>query len=408
MTVALVLRYSVVITKHLTCNSTKDFEYTCQADYRYGVSLLATRRSHGRSRVLPAVLARLRAEFPSSRAYLLTNWEQCRTLHPHVLALQEQFKASKASRGPGYLINTDQFLNAESALVSLLGDVEPDSLEAADIQGTLVNLYEWAGWSNRALASARAALEIMLKNNVPKDNSLANAYGNVGYALVSAYRAQEAMEYLNIAVSMAKPCAVDDGSRGGGGDYRVEVFLRNRGRAKQQLKRFDDALLDFDQAEHFQAKLHGLESYYDGETKHQWAKIATWQGQLDEAYKLSWESYDFAAEGGRLTHESVMAGAHFEAALGVSKVNERHRGNAGETARVKWRMAEVFEAMGRAKDARGFRECSAGVVELKLAQALKNGSVLLPLLSILLRDSCRRFWKVTIFTQSLEVWSSIP
>ena len=51
---------------------------------------------------------------------------------------------------------------------------------------------------------------------------------------------------------------------------------------------------------------------------------------------------------------------HLEKALAICQLNEPHRGNAGESARVWWRMAQVYERkggmVGEARRLRGMAE----------------------------------------------------
>lgn len=41
---------------------------------------------------------------------------------------------------------------------------------------------------------------------------------------------------------------------------------------------------------------------------------------------------------------------HFEKALAICQINEPYRGNKGESARVQWRIAQIFNAKGRLED----------------------------------------------------------
>jgi tetratricopeptide (TPR) repeat protein len=159
------------------------------------------------------------------------------------------------------MIEIQHFLEAETSLLSLLGDIGEDSLLAARIHRSLLSLYERTGRSNKACAAAHAEFAILQKHNASEDNSLANAYSNVGYAKLSAHRAAEGIQYLDTAVAMAKshpePMCYQE--------YNIDRFLRNRGRCRQQMYQFEEALLDFREAEYFQAKIHGPNSHYDGE-----------------------------------------------------------------------------------------------------------------------------------------------
>ncbi len=154
------------------------------------------------------------------------------------------------------MIEIQHFREAEASLLSLLGDVDDDSLLAARIHRTLLGLYERTGRSNRACAAAKAEFDILQRHNPAEDNNLANAYSNVGYAMLSAYKAAEGIKYLDKAIAIAK--AVPEPARYQ--EYNIDRFLRNKGRCM-----FHDALLDFDEVEYFKAKVHGRNSHYDGE-----------------------------------------------------------------------------------------------------------------------------------------------
>ncbi|KAK7398137.1 hypothetical protein QQX98_012501 [Neonectria punicea] len=267
-----------------------------------------------------------------------------------------------------YMIEIQHFLEAESSLLSLLQEVEPGSPMAAKTHRNLLGLYERTGRSILAVEATKNELHILETLDVPRDNDLANAHNNRGYALVSAQNAVEGLQYLDTAISMAKSAPEPERYT----SYNLDRFLRNRGRAKQQLGRFDDALLDFDEAERIHKMVHGPNSHYDGETKHERAKIAAWQGHLDQAYSLTHRSYELVSAR-KPTHSSVMASQyrlgwvsmlqhnyeraldHFEKALVICQRNEQHGGNSGESARVKWRMAQIYAEQGMVEEANAFR-----------------------------------------------------
>lgn len=159
------------------------------------------------------------------------------------------------------MVEIQQFLEAEALLLSLLGDTDEDSLLAARIHRSLMGLYERTGRSNKACAAAKTEFAILQKNSLEKDTEIANAHSNVGYTMVSAHKASEAIKYLDTAVAMTKAHP----EPGCYQDYNIDRFLRNRGRCRQQLGQFEEAERDFLEAEYFQAKLHGLGNHYDGE-----------------------------------------------------------------------------------------------------------------------------------------------
>lgn len=57
-----------------------------------------------------------------------------------------------------------------------------------------------------------------------------------------------------------------------------------------------------------------------------------------------------------LQENNELALQHLEKSLVISKINEQHRGNSGESARIQWRMSQVLERMGRQEDAMALRE----------------------------------------------------
>lgn len=49
---------------------------------------------------------------------------------------------------------------------------------------------------------------------------------------------------------------------------------------------------------------------------------------------------------------------HFEKALTICQINEPNRGNKGESARVQWRISQIFAAKGQQEDAKVLREAA--------------------------------------------------
>lgn len=159
------------------------------------------------------------------------------------------------------MLEIQHFDAAESSLRLLLRDQDPESLTTARIRQSLVSVFERTGRSVKAVESARICLDIFLKHDAPKDNNLSNMYSNMGYVLVTAYRAAESLHFLDTAVNMAKSWPEPDCHQ----NFTIDRFLRNRGRAKQQLGQFEDAIRDLEEAEYFQAKTYGPRSHYEGE-----------------------------------------------------------------------------------------------------------------------------------------------
>lgn len=106
-------------------------------------------------------------------------------------------------------------------------------------------------------------------------------------------------------------------------------------------------------------------------TKHELSKIAAWQGKLDVAYELAKEGLELVSVG-KPNHASVMAAQyrlgwiamllekfdlsleHLQKALVIAQLNEQQRGNSGESARVRWRISQVYWKTGRIEDAKTF------------------------------------------------------
>ena len=159
------------------------------------------------------------------------------------------------------MLEIQHFVSAEKTLSSLLPEVDTKSADYAHISRELMGIFERTGRRNRAVECAKIEFDILTELGTPPGNDLANAYSNMGYSLCSAFRASEALPYLDKAIVVAKThpeleCYTK---------FNIYRFLRNHGRANQQLRQFDKALADFEEAEYFQAKLHGEKSHYEGE-----------------------------------------------------------------------------------------------------------------------------------------------
>lgn len=159
------------------------------------------------------------------------------------------------------MIEIQHFSDAERSLLSLLENVEDDSEFAAKIHRSLLGIYERTGRSIRAKCSATVEFEIVERYFQNADNDVANTWSNMGYTRVSAFEASDGLSYLDRAISTAKDIPEPVRYQ----QYNIDRFLRNRGRANQQLLRFEDALHDFEEADYYQEKIHGPRSHYDGE-----------------------------------------------------------------------------------------------------------------------------------------------
>ncbi|KAL7790602.1 TPR-like protein [Trichoderma afarasin] len=343
------------------------------------------------------ILVLLTASFPKNDGanHLYSQWNRCAALHPLIQTLKDKVALKPTDpmdkedqelytelilNDIWYMIEIQHFLEAERSLLSLLETAENDSKLAAKAHRSLLGLYERTGRSILAKSSASSEWTIVGSNSRDMSNNVANAWSNMGYTRVSAFEASDGVFYLDKAISIAKD--VPEPSRYQ--QFNIDRFLRNRGRANQQMRRFEDALRDFDEAEDYQTKIHGPNSHYYGETQYERAKIEAWRGNLEEAYSLATKAHNLVSAG-KPTHASVMAAQyrlgwiamlqdkneialqHLEKSLVISRMNEQHRGNSGESARIQWRMSQVLERMGRRENALSLREAAVKVKTSLLA-----------------------------------------
>ena len=159
------------------------------------------------------------------------------------------------------MLETQQFVAAEKMLSSLLSEYDTKSIEYAHINRDLMGIFERTGRSNRVVECAEIELDILKERGLSQENDLANAYNDMGYSLCSAFRALEALPYLDTAIAIAKEHPEPECYT----RFNLDRFLRNHGRANQQIKQYDKALADFEEAEGYQVKLHDANSHYDGE-----------------------------------------------------------------------------------------------------------------------------------------------
>ncbi len=94
---------------------------------------------------------------PNGARHFYTHWDLCGRLHQHIVAFYDRCQSPKnrselPTNDPTfidlirdnawYMVETQQFLEAGSALLSILGDIEDGSLLAATVQRSLLGLYE--------------------------------------------------------------------------------------------------------------------------------------------------------------------------------------------------------------------------------------------------------------------------
>ncbi|KAJ8130610.1 hypothetical protein O1611_g3019 [Lasiodiplodia mahajangana] len=326
----------------------------------------------------------LRKAFPHwhDRTHLYKHWTTCERLHQHVQSLHKIYTWMKAHRRPPqsseyqtlirddiwYMLEIQQFTNARYVMIDLLQDMDPRSLEYARWSRVVVDRVERVGCSARAQECAKIEFNVVVNQNDPEENDLSNAYGDMGYSLCSAFQPSKALEYLDTAIEMALLHPEPDCYQ----KYNIDHVFRNRGRAKAQLKDFRGAVDDFARAEYYQSKIHGENSHYDGETKHERAKISALDGKLEEAIALNEEARKLVSKG-KPDHSSVSASHYrqgcvlllsekYDEALHeliqakiICNAHSVHWSNMGELARIEWRMAQIYEHNGDMLLAESFR-----------------------------------------------------
>ncbi|KAL1875184.1 hypothetical protein Daus18300_003252 [Diaporthe australafricana] len=255
----------------------------------------------------------------------------------------------------------------ETMLLSIVSEIDDSTIEHAYNSRDLMEVYESTGKCNKAVQCARAVFDILTKESSTPKNDLANAYSDLGNSLCSAFKPLEALPYLGPAIEFAMLHVAGEPELYK--TFNIDRFMRNQSRAHLQLGNFGSALEDLHKAELCQAIIHGPDSHYDGETNYERAKIAAWQGDLNEALTVGTKAYKLVRDE-KPTHPSVSAalyrlgwvyqlvGHHdgalllLERALKICQLNEDHRGNQGESARVKWRISQIYRELGREDEAR--------------------------------------------------------
>ena len=160
-----------------------------------------------------------------------------------------------------YLLEIQSFLSCEHTLLLALDNIEDKtSLAYAYICTNFVSLYERTGRSVKAIPNARKSLTIRESKTKDK-NDLANAFSDVGYALIAAYQAEEGLKYMEKALVIAEAAQEPERYE----VFSIDRFFRNHGRGNMLLGRYSEANADFDKAEYYQPKIHGENSHYDGE-----------------------------------------------------------------------------------------------------------------------------------------------
>jgi len=110
-------------------------------------------------------------------------------------------------------------------------------------------------------------------------------------------------------------------------------------------------------------------------TKYERAKILVWQGRLEDASSLNLEAMTLVSKG-KPNHSSVSATLYrqgcvffqqnkyddallqLDKALAICKLNAPQRGNTDESARILWRMSQIYRMKGQVEDAEEFLDAA--------------------------------------------------
>ncbi|KAL1894159.1 hypothetical protein Sste5346_005945 [Sporothrix stenoceras] len=193
---------------------------------------------------------------------------------------------------------------------------------------------------------------------------LADAYSAIGLALFGLFQSCEVIVLVDkaLAVAYAAPPELHH-------TFNIGRYLRNRSRPRAALRDFSGAKQDVEDADAFQTRIYGANSHFHGETAYILGKIAIEEGDLDEADRQLQRAYDLQYPG-KPTHQSVASALYHQAraqkyteqallylqqALSITQFNESRRGDQGESARVKRKIADIWERQGRLADAATYR-----------------------------------------------------
>ncbi|UKZ53095.1 hypothetical protein TrVGV298_006883 [Trichoderma virens] len=342
------------------------------------------------------VIYRLLCEaFPKRelRRQMYQVWDTCELLIHHIEAAQDKYEALRPTGlnvqdAALYTMLADAtwFCGEISSLV--LGERlgrraadaydDKDSLLYAYLCESVATIDHRRGRYQTAYEFFMHSLQIRERHSSTTGPELADAYSAIGLALFGLFRSEEAIEYVDkaLAISYAAPEELQQ-------SFNIDRYLRNRSRPQAALRNFEIAKNDVAGAESFQTKVYGPNSHFHGETAYILGKIAFQENDIDLAMQYLQRAYDLQYPG-KPTHQSVASALYHQAlvcmqrqadrekndeqaleylqkALIITRFNESRRGDQGETARVKWQIAKIWDRQGRSADAATYRAAALRV-----------------------------------------------
>ncbi|CAK7241120.1 MAG: hypothetical protein STHCBS139747_002578 [Sporothrix thermara] len=344
------------------------------------------------------------AEFPrrTLRRQMYEVWNKCEMLVHHVEMLQNRYEELHGIRGPGRLDVQDLELHTMLADATWfcsetcalqLGEVlgrravkycaNKDSLIYAYLCESLATIYHRRGQYQSALKYFELSLTIREKEATTTAPELADAYSAIGLALFGLFRSKESIEWVDKALKVASDAPADQQHT-----FNIDRYRRNHSRPRAALRDFAGAKEDVAAAEAFQTRIYGADSHFHGETAYILGKIAIEERDWDEAERQLQRAYDLQYPG-KPTHQSVASALYHQArlcvlrpvdgggdeeearkqrerndekalgylkkALSITQFNEARRGDQGESARVKYKIADILERQGKVQEAATYR-----------------------------------------------------
>ncbi|KAM3446486.1 hypothetical protein MY3296_009633 [Beauveria thailandica] len=326
--------------------------------------------------------------------HLYHSWNICSQLIHHVHALQEQYEELKAegfdTQEPDFAILAADasWYCAESSTIQMGERIakcamdnwkDRTALQYAYLCESSAHMTHRRGRYPASLKYSQAALAIREASDQTPAKVLADSYSSVALALLGMYQSDAAIQKVNRAIEIARGVSNEERKT-----WNYDRYLRNRARLRVALGLFDLAKADLDEAEAFQTSVYGARSHFHGETAYIRGRIAEAAGELDSAlfyFRLAEE----LQSPGKPTHQSITAARYHQAcvlirqdddmqalkclqlALKIAEFNEPKMGDAGDSARVKLRIAEILQRQGSITESATFM-AAAETTKLELEQ----------------------------------------
>ncbi|KAJ3496070.1 hypothetical protein NLG97_g2939 [Lecanicillium saksenae] len=326
--------------------------------------------------------------------HLYQSWNICSQLIHHVDALQEQYEELKAegfdTQEPSFaILSADaSWYCAEASTIQTAERIarramdnwtDRTVLQYAYLCESSAHMTHRRGRYPASLEHSQTALAIRKAADQTPAKVLADSHNSVALALLGTYQSEAAIQNVNRAITIARRVSDDERKT-----WNYDRYLRNRSRAQVALGLFDLAKADLDEAEAFQTSVYGERSHFHGETAYIRGRIAEAVGDLTSALSYFRLAEELQSPG-KPTHQSITAARYHQAcvlirqgedaqaleclqlALKIAEFNEPKMGDAGDSARVKLRIAEILRRQGSITESATFR-AAAETTKLELEQ----------------------------------------